>query len=715
MEATGTTGAAGAPEAAQQKETTNKPRGAFLYIEYAYLLRFPILAAALLAVGLPSGYYFAPAVFKGLFDAGGFWSFTFVIWLEFQLAWTIMVTSRLIVLYGPDRFGSGTYELQTLKPKQLILFGLLAIHPIVITWLGSLDPNLTPVLKGVGTLGGLVISVSVLALAAMLHFRIEHGGGKTAQIVLPSFGFLRPRFSRDEDWEADRNQFWKWVDRKATQLPKELTAGLVRFSKDGKKAWVRSGFELAFSVYVVLLIAYGVIGVVYSPSLVSSAERRPAALFFAIFLIMLWTWVFSGASFVFDRIRLPVLTTLLALSIATGFFHTDHQFRITSAPERPAIAPGDVVKAWKTGTRGGLDKPITVVATAGGGIQAAAWTTRVLTGLQGQCANKDFASSVLAISSVSGGSVGSMYFLAGYNADGSYPHERQLLEKVNYNASRSSLSSVGWGLLYPDLLRTIPIFGLAAPQNFDRGWSLENAWVAGWKAPPTINDWRSDVLKGLRPAAIFNATAGESGQRFLVGSTDLNAPGGIQFSRDFSGWDVPVATAARLSATFPYVSPMARASNGTPANRVHVGDGGYYDNSGIVGALSWLNDASSELSGRTVLFITIDAESGKAPDGQLWSWQRQISAPVETMLHVRSSSQRYRSQLEMDLMIESLQRKGVNIVAVPFVYTGDAPLSWHLNRDQKQAIVEAWTIHATKATLQSKDVVFQKLGCTANQ
>lgn len=309
-----------------------------------------------------------------------------------------------------------------------------------------------------------------------------------------------------------------------------------------------------------------------------------------------------------------------------------------------------------------------------------------------------------------------MYFLSAYNSDdGSYPHDRESLKQVNYNSSRSSLSSVGWGLLYPDLLRTIPVLGLAVPQNFDRGWSLENAWVAGWKEPPMISDWRSDVLKGSRPAAIFNATAAESGQRFLVGSTDLDAPGGIQFSRNFNGWDVSVATAARLSATFPFVSPMARASNGSRPDRVHIADGGYYDNSGIVGAIAWLTDASAELKGRTVLFITIDAESGKIPGGQLWSWQRQISAPVEAMLHVRSSSQRYRGQLETELMTASLKQKEVTVIAAPFVYTGDAPLSWHLNRTQKQDIVDAWSSKANEANLNSKATVFEKLGCTLRQ
>jgi hypothetical protein len=51
-----------------------------------------------------------------------------------------------------------------------------------------------------------------------------------------------------------------------------------------------------------------------------------------------------------------------------------------------------------------------VVAASGGGITASLWTARVLTALQGEVGT-DFTRSIRLISSVSGGSVGTMYFL----------------------------------------------------------------------------------------------------------------------------------------------------------------------------------------------------------------------------------------------------------------------------------------------------------------
>jgi hypothetical protein len=57
--------------------------------------------------------------------------------------------------------------------------------------------------------------------------------------------------------------------------------------------------------------------------------------------------------------------------------------------------------------------------------------------------------------------------------------------------------------------------------------------------------------------------------------------------------DLPIASAAQLSATFPYVSSAARAPLvlDNAVNSVHFADGGYYDNDGTASALEFLRYA----------------------------------------------------------------------------------------------------------------------------
>jgi hypothetical protein len=80
--------------------------GFLVWVEFGYLIRFQLISALLLAVVLPACYFLFPSIFIGLFDALGFRSFVLVVAASLQSAWTVMITSRLVLVYGPDRFPS---------------------------------------------------------------------------------------------------------------------------------------------------------------------------------------------------------------------------------------------------------------------------------------------------------------------------------------------------------------------------------------------------------------------------------------------------------------------------------------------------------------------------------------------------------------------------------------------------------------------------------
>src|SRR5437773_11256272 len=120
----------------------------------------------------------------------------------------------------------------------------------------------------------------------------------------------------------------------------------------------------------------------------------------------------------------------------------------------------------------------------------------------------------------------------------------------------------------------------------DRGIAAEHAWKR--QAPEVaapLAAWRPDVLGGRRmPAVIFNATLEDTGGRLAIGTTDLADKRGVKNFGSIYGnvVDPSVVTAARLSATFTYVSPAARIDAPVLRTRTyHVVDGGYFDNYGI--------------------------------------------------------------------------------------------------------------------------------------
>ena len=156
-----------------------------VWIEYAYLMRFQIIAAGILAVGLPVAYWAVPSIFEGLFDARGFRSFSLIAWAAFQLAWTIMITCRLVLAYGPSRFGRAEPIAMTSPGLQKVsLFGLLAVPLIATLWRGTARPELMG--KVIGTALGALLALFVLMLTATLHYAIEEEPGTTANAVFPS-------------------------------------------------------------------------------------------------------------------------------------------------------------------------------------------------------------------------------------------------------------------------------------------------------------------------------------------------------------------------------------------------------------------------------------------------------------------------------------------------------------------------------------------------
>jgi hypothetical protein len=156
-----------------------------------------------------------------------------------------------------------------------------------------------------------------------------------------------------------------------------------------------------------------------------------------------------------------------------------------------------------------------VISAAGGRIQAAAWTTRVLVGLSKRIQNFD--QSVAAITATSGGSVGAMFYVRTLD---SYPEKKLDREAAIRQVKESSIEQAGWGLVVPDLMRVF------APLPWpwidrDRGWALERSLATAAElnqprsgSPVTLRRLASQLEKGF-PVLLLNATASESGRALV--------------------------------------------------------------------------------------------------------------------------------------------------------------------------------------------------------
>ena len=207
---------------------------------------------------------------------------------------------------------------------------------------------------------------------------------------------------------------------------------------------------------------------------------------------------------------------------------------------------------------------------------------------------------------------------------------------------------------------------------------------------------------------IFNATVVETGERLMFSTVDFErGPDARRIGemRTFralytkEGLDVSPVTAARLSATFPYVSPAARADFELPRRRrYHFVDGGYYDNLGVASAMDFLEQAVLRHAPghvRRLMVIQIRDRAlpaGALPAGGSRGWLFQTIAPLLALKTVRDTGQLSHDATEMRLLQGATCTGGVvQVQTVDFEYpVSEAPMSWYLDKKQKASISLKW-------------------------
>lgn len=495
-----------------------------------------------------------------------------------------------------------------------------------------------------------------------------------------------------------------------------LGPGYGRFNEQGEPVEIYPGHRFAGFLAAVCFGFYLIVGRGVYHRLASDAVFPPpqpygAVLLQVILLMLLACWVLSAFCFFFDRFRIPVLIPLAIILLASSRLGpSDHAFHTVDRPAQSALpTPAALLEA--KGDR------VIVVAAAGGGIQSAAWTSEVLCGLRKEM-GESFEDNVLAISGVSGGSVGTMFYLRCIES----PSGDMQGAKA---AKSSSLEAVAWGLAHPDLRRAIlPIDAFSWP-GADRGWALERALRKNAQFSPMDRPLASTVLQKKWPAVLLNSTEVRTGDPLVFTNSDFPEPSKASdpnhalhgFHIVYKQRDAFLESAVRMSAAFPYVSPAARPD--TPWNAEHLVDGGYFDNSGLFTLTSWLKAALPELpppgqatalslSPKKILVLTINAFPDSAwtkPDDTPHRWPYQLIAPAIAVLKVRSEGQQVRDFADTSNLLQILSLRGYDAAALTARYvpsnqaTGsktavdcpqDPPLTWHLTEVEKACVDQEW-------------------------
>jgi hypothetical protein len=411
----------------------------------------------------------------------------------------------------------------------------------------------------------------------------------------------------------------------------------------------------------------------------------------------------------------------------------------------------DKLDAWRrrTGVPADQKPKLAVVATVGGANRAALWTLKVLTELENL---PGFPRHVRVITGASGGMVGACYYVATLTPEGTHasrardrrPSQPLGKEVLKRNMVKDHLTPV----LHRTIFRELPLLFLPVTYRGDRGEVLEETWSENLEGELDIafRSLAAGEEEGWRPSLIVTPMLVEDGRQLLIsnlfvqfmtenGGNFLQAPrttgagerpqaliqsqgtaaspefryslSGLEFFQLFPDEhaDFQLSTAARMNASFPYVSP---AVDLPVAPRRRVVDAGYYDNYGVKTAAAWIYHYRQWLMDNTsgvVLLQLRDLASdqrrlspGDGMDGKdtdRWNLYRGIewlTGPLTGAASARQSVMSFRNDEQLDSLsnLFNIHKAKDFFTTVVFSFNDEVAMNWYLGPEDVQGIEDSW-------------------------
>jgi len=281
-----------------------------------------------------------------------------------------------------------------------------------------------------------------------------------------------------------------------------------------------------------------------------------------------------------------------------------------ASKEPRATKPRYQIIQEKCNSSSSCEYPVYVVSSQGGGIYAAYHAAKALHVIN--TVIPEFRNHLFAISSVSGGSVGSAIFV---NSLSCKPEERRDAVDQFFDKPRDPLAMIVASMLFGDLVQRFYLFPVPA---WDRSLGLELAFEPNnvknngncidlsrqfYKSQgvqgPVAKKAKGDPQIHI-PFLVLNTTEVDNGRRYLISpfrirqkysDADFHEPW-PNAPEQMHVLDLRYSTAAGLSARFPLISPYGFFPEQKMRRFI---DGGLYDNSGAVTAKE-IGDELKEIS-----------------------------------------------------------------------------------------------------------------------
>lgn len=342
--------------------------------------------------------------------------------------------------------------------------------------------------------------------------------------------------------------------------------------------------------------------------------------------------------------------------------------------------------------------PLVLVAAEGGGIRALNWTAETLIRLDSIIPG--FSRHVYALSGVSGGGVGTVFYTA-------FLRDFIETERVGqFNQFRKVirddyLSPVSAALLFPDAVQRLLPVPIA---SLERAKWLEDSWSVSYRDNLHIHTLDSSLTALYQtktgynynlPSLLLNGTMAESGQKIITSNLKLDPHyfTDVVSTLDVLGSDVPLKTAASLCSRFPLVTNGALVQRDSVDQRGqrqpyggHVVDGGYFDNSGVETCIQLLNNLVPSIRKLDttdhvrvvpyILFIKNSSTDSQLPHKK--SVLQDVQVPLLAFFNAWDNGSNTRDRMFGSFM-DRFANPRTNYITLRLAYNDQYPLGWFLS------------------------------------
>ncbi|PRY32817.1 hypothetical protein CLV58_12068 [Spirosoma oryzae] len=365
---------------------------------------------------------------------------------------------------------------------------------------------------------------------------------------------------------------------------------------------------------------------------------------------------------------------------------------------RRSVAQRGVARRGVAGRPSAKDTiPLLLVAAEGGGIRALNWTAETLIRLDSIIPG--FSRHVYALSGVSGGGVGTVFYTA-FLRDVAEARRIHRFSQFRRVIRDDYLSAVSAALLFPEAIQRLSPVAIPA---LERGKWLEDSWADSYQRNLGLSTLDSAVTSLYQrpngynydlPSLLLNGTLAESGQKVITSNLKLDSRyfRDVVSTVDLLGHDVPLKTAASLCSRFPVVTNGALIRDSAPTNGItqpyggHVVDGGYFDNSGVETCFQLLNNLVPSIrrldsTGQAtvvpyILFIQNSNTMGRTTRAQ--SVMQIIRIPLLGFFNAWDNGSITRDNM-FNSFVDRFANPRTNYLTLRLAYNDRYPLGWYLS------------------------------------